>query len=441
VTDWSSWHLHTGAGGQEALDRIVVGVVVPAVALLNASARRHPWFFMRYWQAGPHVRLRVGGVDEALDARLHGLLAERLSAVNAELADRPQIDAVGYGAGAAMLAAGGEGGDELEVHELLEAGVHRVRYEPELERYGGEELIELSEHLFTRSSQLAVAVLARGLPREAFALEALAVAGAVLGPPVRRERFARGARDFWLRWGLRATAAGDGPDVDVVDLLASARAWADRIETAGLAGRILETENAPVRRWGDELAAASSRWPEPEPVLASHTHMLLNRLGLGPPQEVFLHAVLSELLRRGRTGHPPPPPAAAPAPPAALDPDPGDLVAEVANQLARRAGDPNDLHVLRAGAREAVLVGADGRRDRRAVAGPALGTALESAGGGPVRAWVVLSGPSDAPADDPWTAGTLRPRRASVRDPELAALALGLDGMDRVVHDVWELVR
>jgi thiopeptide-type bacteriocin biosynthesis protein len=439
ATTWSSWHLHTRAEGQAALDRIVAGVVGPAAALLRASSPPRPWFFMRYWQAGPHVRLRVGGVDEAFDAELHALLVERLSSVNAAQADRPQIDVQSYRAGAAMLAAGGEGGHELEVDELLAAGVHRARYEPELERYGGAELIDVSERLFGLSSRLALTVLQRGLPREAFALEALAAAGAALGAPARRERFARASRDSWLRWGTRATAAGDGPPVDVVDLLASARGLVDRIEAAGLTDRILETENEPIRLWRDELAKAVSRWPEPDSVLASHTHMLLNRLGLGPQQEVLLHTALSESLRRRRTGRGSPPAPTGAAPPAAREPGFDDLTKLAAGQLAARPDDRNHLHVLRAGSGEALLVLAHESRDVNVVAGAALGRAVEPVDGAAVRAWAVLSGPSDAPAHDPWTEGALRPRRVQVHDPELAALALGLDGMDRVVHEVWAL--
>lgn len=436
---WSSWHLHTHAAGQEALDRIVIGVVGPAAALLRTRQPQRPWFFMRYWQAGPHVRLRVGGADEALGSRLRDLLAERLSSVNAGLADRPQIDAASYRAGAVTLAAAGEGGDELEVHDLLPAGVHDAHYEPELERYGGAALIEISEHLFGSSSRLALTVLERGLAREAFALEAVAAAGAALGDRVRRERFARGTRDFWLEWGRRATR--DGPQVDLIGLLATARALVDRIEQAKLADRIVETENAPIRRWHEELEEAVSHWPQPELVLASHTHMLLNRLGLGPSQEVLVHAALSELLGRRRTGQSAPLPTARRSPPAVRDPRPNDLVEQVTNQVALRCDDPNDLHVLPAGARAAVLVGPDRPRGLRSVAGDALEAALESSGGGPAQALAVLSGPRDAPLRDPWTAGMLRTHSRPVRDPELAALALGLDGMDRVVHQVWELAR
>jgi hypothetical protein len=360
-----------------------------------------------------------------------------LAAVEAELAGGPQIDAASYESGAAMLAAGGEGGAALDVHELAEPGVHRADYEPEFERYGGAGQIDVSERLFCLSSRLVLAVLVRDLPREAFALEALAAVGAALGTPIRRERFARGSRDSWLQWSRRAIADGDGRPIDLVGLLANARALVERIERVDVADRILDTKNPPIRRWCEALAAAATRWPMPESILASHAHMLLNRLGLGPPQELLLHTALAELLCRRRTGYALPLPTSDPYPPAGREPSLEELAARIASRLSARAGERNDLHLLKAGGREAMLLRGSGSRDVRPVAGDALGAALEPAGAVPAQGWAVLSGPSNAPVSDPWAGGISRPRRASVRDPELAALALGLDGLDRVVHDVW----
>ncbi|NEE17204.1 hypothetical protein G3M58_63390, partial [Streptomyces sp. SID7499] len=53
---WRTWHLHVPSGDRSAHDRVVVDAVGSVLPTLPGR----PWFFLRYWHGGPHVRLRIG---------------------------------------------------------------------------------------------------------------------------------------------------------------------------------------------------------------------------------------------------------------------------------------------------------------------------------------------------------------------------------------------
>ena len=57
---WSSWHLHLATTARSAHDRVLTDVIGPTIGELAPGT---PWFFIRYWQAGPHLRLRMRDVD------------------------------------------------------------------------------------------------------------------------------------------------------------------------------------------------------------------------------------------------------------------------------------------------------------------------------------------------------------------------------------------
>uniref|UniRef100_UPI00278BC8A2 lantibiotic dehydratase C-terminal domain-containing protein n=1 Tax=Streptomyces venezuelae TaxID=54571 RepID=UPI00278BC8A2 len=75
-TAWTAWHLHLGTTARSAHDRVVTDVIGPTIRELDPGT---PWFFIRYWQSGPHLRLRVGDLDEAARARVAAALTARLA--------------------------------------------------------------------------------------------------------------------------------------------------------------------------------------------------------------------------------------------------------------------------------------------------------------------------------------------------------------------------
>ncbi|MFJ5230365.1 lantibiotic dehydratase C-terminal domain-containing protein [Kitasatospora sp. NPDC088391] len=327
---WQSWHLHLGAFGTDVTDLALARAVAPVVARHTAGPDGgRPWFFLRYWQGGPHLRLRIHGPDED-EAREIGLLlargvAEADAATPAErrLTDRQYADAVGG------LARTGEGVGPLDPGALRPPGVVRARYEPETERYGGPDRLALSERLFHLSSRVALgACLTPRSPQQVFGqnLAATAVAASAL-PETEVRSFLESVRDGWSSWA-DAYAKGAGParppgpaagstggasgtgnagskgstgSTDGDDRL---DALADRLRSAAPELlRLIREPGEPWSGWADPLRSAVPVWstapggrPRAHGILGSHLHMTANRLGGSAGQEGRTAALLLRLV-------------------------------------------------------------------------------------------------------------------------------------------------
>jgi thiopeptide-type bacteriocin biosynthesis protein len=297
MSGWDSWHLHLTSSARSMHDRVILDVVEPVV---GACAPRL-FFFIRYWQGGPHVRLRMLGADPSLT---ESMLAERLPAALELRGDERPLDPDHFGLQAASLATAGEQGKSLPVEPLRAPGVHRARYEPEYDRYGSGELMALSERLFERSSRTVLEILraSPGLWARALAASS-AVAAAILAleNPELARGFCAGGLAFW-----RGYCASLGfPDKIIAQVERSARQNGQRL--AQRPELLFEqAERGPVGAWARAVKQALPVWREALPVpggratamslLVSHVHMLHNRLGLVAHEEMFSYLSLSHLL-------------------------------------------------------------------------------------------------------------------------------------------------
>ncbi|MBR7742528.1 thiopeptide-type bacteriocin biosynthesis protein [Phycicoccus sp. BSK3Z-2] len=282
MTHWTSRHLHLATGATSALDRVLAEVAAPA-----ARDTGRPWFFVRYWQGGPHLRLRVADLDgpaaDRLTARLERLLEPHL----APRAGEPPVEEAAYTAEASRHARG-ETGENRTVSALRPAGAHPATYEPELERYGGADVMAASERLFVRSSELVVDVLP-SVPtladRRRLALRLAAAAARPLGPLPAQSVFFEVGRRSWAAW-----ARSYGTDEAVV----TATARVDRAPAPGA----FEPLPGVLGTWHDDVAVlvatlGHAGHPVPGAVVSSHVHMTHNRLGLGILDELRTYAVLA----------------------------------------------------------------------------------------------------------------------------------------------------
>ncbi|WP_165845413.1 thiopeptide-type bacteriocin biosynthesis protein [Streptacidiphilus pinicola] len=313
---WQSWHLHVATFAPGALDAVVtdvVGALADQLCLLEPDGR--PWFFVRYWQGGPHLRLRVRALSPGESDRVESVLVDRLRALDAAVPPTQRLDQDSYALAVQRLATAGEQETPLPIGDLLAPGVRRAVYEPEYQRYGGRHLIALTEHLFHCSSRVALrACLARqGTPHAlGSGLEAFAAACSVLdgeGPGGSRRRFLAAQRDSWLNWAPPAQGPADGADpCGSSGDIHRRRAALARTQVAALgtmAPRLRGAMRAGDPRWApwtDPLHAALRTWTEEfgsaraMGVFGSHLHMTANRLGAGPGQEARIAELLLDLL-------------------------------------------------------------------------------------------------------------------------------------------------
>ncbi|MFE1322081.1 thiopeptide-type bacteriocin biosynthesis protein [Kitasatospora phosalacinea] len=300
---WRTWHLHADSLRPAALEELLLRAVVPVVEGLvadrGAGGPLRPWFFLRYWQGGPHLRLRIADLDGPAADRITADLAARTDAVNAALPAEDRITPAAYRRAAGPLAELGEGGRSLELGELLAPGVHPARYEPEVGRYGGPGEMALGEELFHASSVVVLrACRTRPGPGRNVADGLEAMAATLSAWPGDRTALLRAVRDGWAEWS-------GGPDrAAAAERAARAAAeQADRLRASAAALTAL-AEGAPSRwsAWTSRLRPAAERWtelhgtPTAGRIFGSHLHMTQNRLGVGAGREGLMAGVLLELL-------------------------------------------------------------------------------------------------------------------------------------------------
>ncbi len=364
---WSALHVHLAWSAGD-VDAFLLDVVRPLLDGLRGTGAVEDWFFIRYAEDGPHLRIRVRGGTPATVTELAGLLRDAVAAGPPEAAP-----------------AGGRAHGE----------VRAVAYEPETERYGGERALVVAEEVFCRSTDLALDVLARHPGRATLISTVLdlcaATAGALDMDDQEAVRWLRGTALIW-RWhqvdGLLpvTTVQRAAQRSATARSAAVARRWS-AVADAARAGRtgptaalrwaaLVRDARAELEPGADGGRVPRRRWAG---VWASQLHMLCNRLGLVPDEERAVGALAGTCLlapagpaaffddtpdaadRRyllasrfvedlmpdqaprdaplpDRLRHPFPP-----AGPAAPLPPPGALPAGLADALARRASGRGDL--------------------------------------------------------------------------------------------------
>lgn len=308
---WVSAHLfHYGD-----LDALIGAVVAPVVRA--TGAREH--FFLRYWEGGQHVRLRIRPADPGEHARVRDLIDKTAAAYFADHPSSPPFDADTYRAFAARIARG----ERLEHYDdrLHPAdSVEYIAYRPEHSAYGDDACIAAVERHFTDSSALALRVLEAGTPldrRAAIGLAALTLTLAVCEPDLqaaamrlaaaeipgggraeddhrrRRDDLREQTRGLWELAGRGPAGAGGGADV-LAAWCASMRELRDALGPLHAAGRC-RPPNPGSPHVFLAMALPERRRTVPA-ILLRCAHLFHNRLGLNLELERHISTLFARTL-------------------------------------------------------------------------------------------------------------------------------------------------
>lgn len=284
------WYARLYTGGVDAIDHVIEGLLPPLLAEVRALGASR-WFFLRYFdRSGPHLRLRVFGPGASLDrlVRASHDLGTHLELIVS--ASRSQWIELVPGASAAVLAGSGDA-----------VGLRPAVYEPEIDKYGGLNGVELAERIFEFSSELAlwgVAEHEKGAGRDALAALLLADGAGALSYGARAQEWPARRAVSWLRfWRVHTgwwTGAVLGNETVRTGLEAHASAhWSAVVK------RLRRTAAQPGvaawrRRWFraiDDYLAEAGRLEvprTPQHLVFHQNHLLMNRLGYLPPEEALL---------------------------------------------------------------------------------------------------------------------------------------------------------
>ncbi|PTL78729.1 thiopeptide-type bacteriocin biosynthesis protein [Vitiosangium sp. GDMCC 1.1324] len=319
---WLSLHLFYHQ--VEAHDRLLVEAVAPAVQALQGEGWIDRYFFLRYGQGGPHVRLRMRGVREGWREVAREKVRHGFSTFIAAHPSPVTLEPESFYRGAPFAKPEGETGRTWYENQSLQ----ELAYEPEYERYGGPEAMGLSEDLFHVSSTCALGVLPTLLQapqkRMGLALELTFLGAQPIAPLARTlgsslahyarflglmrgqsEEIQREARAMFDKHGaqLGARLSSLAQEYREGRLTGLYRRWTEALRETATALEALEREGrlqqARVRE-----AGLSPEGQESSPALSaigmSHLHMLNNRLGVTLRMEAVLAYLIQHLLEHRR---------------------------------------------------------------------------------------------------------------------------------------------
>lgn len=180
---WVSAHLFY----QGDLDRVLVGLIAPLLAELSDRRMVDLAFFLRYWDGGPHIRLRVSLADPTAEVDVRELITRRAAEYFAHHPSPDHLTQEDYRRSAREHGAW-EGVVPAERLYPNNTAVF-LPYEPEHHRYGTGESITAVERHFADSSRLALTAVMDRAPskrRVTAVLCFMALAWMLTSPDLRR---------------------------------------------------------------------------------------------------------------------------------------------------------------------------------------------------------------------------------------------------------------
>jgi thiopeptide-type bacteriocin biosynthesis protein len=156
-TRWLAAHLFFDYPGIYTgdCDQVIAEIVEPFVRRCQREGWIDGWFFIRYSEYGPHLRLRLHGKAEVMDDVVWPALQAHLRARYPDVVfERPDVPAMpAWPPPAPAEEKPPREGPVRITHAAL------IEYEPETDRYGGPEAIRVAERFFDVSSEAACALL------------------------------------------------------------------------------------------------------------------------------------------------------------------------------------------------------------------------------------------------------------------------------------------
>ncbi len=289
---WVSAHIFR----HDDLDQLLLTQIAPLMSELAADGLVRGFFYLRHWEGGLHVRLRMRAAPAHVDA-VRERVTDRLGAYLRAHPSRHPMNPAGYSRLAAELAA-------LEDHPGYERRlfppdtIRFIPYPPEHRSFGHGPSLAAVERHFCESAAVALDTLTtppaqRVSPAMVMTLAALQCLPANaetmsydLKPNADAETETKAA---WLRSRDELTAMGDR--LRTADL-----ATAPRVPALAWLRSVRELRDRLAALWHEGLFSAASRRPVTR-ALDRCLHLHLNRMGIPLPQEARLRRLAAFTLR------------------------------------------------------------------------------------------------------------------------------------------------
>lgn len=146
MNEWKSIHIFYHDINKKEL--VLCNIIEPLINKLIKEGKLSRWFFINYWEGGPHLRLRMENIENSAFIEITDMIKAFIDSNPSSLiVTREQYYRNSKFDGEAVNI------DELPWYE--DGTVKEVTYIPEIDRYGGELAIGLAESLFMKSSNIS----------------------------------------------------------------------------------------------------------------------------------------------------------------------------------------------------------------------------------------------------------------------------------------------
>lgn len=304
VRNWHAYHIFYHRFDKQ--DELLMNCIAPMVRQFQEDNLYKDWFFIRYWEGGPHIRLRF--LDP--DPKTEPVIRERITRFIQEHPPQEEMTREQYYRNHKF---DGEPVDPESLPWYPNGSIVKIPYEPEYQRYGGQAAIATSEKMFTHSSEMAMQVMAKTAGELAkrlnIALDLMVLTALCL--EVRPEELATYFKRYADYWSSYLDQPAEAEKKIKVSFSKQENQLTKRL---ALLEQLTEsTQEVPLyRRWVDQLKVAHQSYrklaeegklvsPLDSPaegedwirfaisaIAFSQIHMTNNRLGLAPPFEHYL---------------------------------------------------------------------------------------------------------------------------------------------------------
>lgn len=290
---WISGHFFY----HEDLSTLVEGLIQPLIARLHQERLLDGFFFVRFALGGPHVRLRVR-VAASQEDSVWGLMEDAAEEFFQRQPSTQSLkEEVVREMTQTVLRSDASEGDTTPYRDN---SFHRMPFHPEVERYGGPEMLESSLELFSLSSLAAFEFSDDhgAKPRAsqlAFALRLLVqMAGGFAQDSRELADLLRYGVDSWghscesiMEKGEKVALAKQGFFADLLaNSLQETRGWLAQ-EGSPETARELVCRGAHLLSLALRDADRNTR----ARIGGSHLHMTASRLGIGNAEEVYISQI------------------------------------------------------------------------------------------------------------------------------------------------------
>lgn len=291
VENWKAHYIYFHNRGKE--DQLIQ-IIAKKMMELRKKGEIRKWFFLRYWEGGPHIRVRYYSAEKFTENFL-------LSDAKSYIADNPspvtltkQMYYENHRFDGNPIPM-----DQLEWYE--EGEIVEKDYLPEYERYGGRDLMSLTEELFTKSSEFAVACIRNSMDRHYFLRLLLVLAvmediskackdEGLFGIPI--SEFYKNCYLSWQRlYDINDLKYADEIKEGIVENQANLEKIYNKIEYWDNYQKFKQS----MLEGMTEVYEHTQSYQSVRAVLYSHLHMFNNRVGITPEYECAIYYCLFNL--------------------------------------------------------------------------------------------------------------------------------------------------